>query len=257
MRAIQGMSMGGFGAMKLAFKYPDLFSSVVGFAGGYRSAEGMQSDEVSRQILERVFGNDTRRFMANHPATIVRANAEAIRHRMGIKMLVGLDDYLLENNRALHGTLSELNIPHEYSELPGIKHDLPRLSAWLGSAGLEFAVKYFDKSTTSGRELIFAAGADPQRLQTFSVAGLDHDVHGTVYGAGVLDQGGLPLGGVGTGYLCIDPDGRLGKTSIFNRLPAPMSLDQPFLELAVGDRRLVGGRGSVPGERELFDLRGV
>jgi endo-1,4-beta-xylanase len=37
-RAIQGMSMGGFGALKLAFKYPDLFSSVVAFAGGYRSA---------------------------------------------------------------------------------------------------------------------------------------------------------------------------------------------------------------------------
>ncbi len=143
-RAIQGMSMGGFGALKLALKYPALFSSVVAFAGGYRSAEGIQADEVSRQILERVFGNDPERFMANHPATIVRTNAAAIRNRVAIKMLVGLDDSLLENNRSMHATLTELNLAHQYWEIPGVKHDLPRLSAWLGSDGLEFAVSHFD-----------------------------------------------------------------------------------------------------------------
>ncbi len=142
-RAIQGMSMGGFGAMKLALKYPELFSSVVAFAGGYRRAEGMRSDEPSRQILQRVFANDPQRFVANHPATIARANANAVRERLGIMMLVGLDDYLLENNRALHATLTEANLPHLYWEIPGIKHDLPRLSAWLGTAGLQFAAGHF------------------------------------------------------------------------------------------------------------------
>ncbi|HEY5913241.1 MAG TPA: alpha/beta hydrolase-fold protein, partial [Verrucomicrobiae bacterium] len=142
-RAIQGMSMGGFGAMKLALKYPDLFSSVVAFAGGYRSAEGMQSDDASRQILQRVFGGEPQRFLANHPATIARANASVVRERIGIMMLVGLDDYLLENNRTLHATLTELNLPHQYWEVPGTKHDLPRLSAWLGTAGLQFSARHF------------------------------------------------------------------------------------------------------------------
>jgi S-formylglutathione hydrolase FrmB len=144
-RAIQGMSMGGFGALKLALKYPELFSSVVAFAGGYRSAENIQADEISRQILKRVFGGDTQQFMANHPATIAKANATAARNRLAIKMLVGLDDYLLENNRSMHETLTELNLAHEYWEIPGIKHDLPRLSAWLGSEGLQFAVRHFSK----------------------------------------------------------------------------------------------------------------
>lgn len=143
-RAVQGMSMGGFGAMKFAVKYPELFSSVVAFAGGYRSAEGMHADELSRQILQNVFGGDTSRFMANHPATIVRTNTNAIRGRLGIMMFVGLDDYLLENNRALHATLTEANLPHLYWEIPGIKHDLPRLSAWLGTAGLQFAARHFE-----------------------------------------------------------------------------------------------------------------
>ncbi len=164
-RAIQGMSMGGFGAMKLALKYPELFSSVVAFAGGYRSAEGMQSDDLSRQILQRVFGNDPQRFLANHPATIARANAATVRERLGIMMLVGLDDYLLENNRALHATLTELNLPHLYWEIPGIRHDLPRLSAWLGTAGLQFAATHF--APLNGQSLgSTPAFAGPDELAT-------------------------------------------------------------------------------------------
>lgn len=145
-RAIQGMSMGGFGALKLALKYPELFSSVVAFAGGYRSAEDIQANDVSREILQRVFGGDTQRFMANHPATIARSNAQAVRGRVAIKLLVGLDDPLLDNNRAMHAALTELNLAHEYWEIPGIKHDLPRLSAWLGADGLQFAVRHFAAS---------------------------------------------------------------------------------------------------------------
>ncbi len=143
-RAIQGMSMGGFGALKLALKYPELFTSVVAFAGGYRSEQGIQADEVSREILKRVFAGDTHRFVANHPATIAKANAAAIRNRVAIKMLVGLDDYLLEANRLMHAKLTEVDLVHQYWEIPGIKHDLPRLSAWLESDGLQFAAGHFD-----------------------------------------------------------------------------------------------------------------
>lgn len=83
----------------------------------------------------------------------------------------------------------------------------------------------------------FDASADPQRLQTVRVEGLSIPVPGTVYGP-KLEQGGMPLGGLGTGYLCLDPDGRLGKCSIFNRLPLPLVLGQPCLYLKLGDRRL-------------------
>ena len=69
-----------------------------------------------------------------------------MRGQIGIKLLVGLDDYLLENNRAMHATLTDLNLAPEYSEVLGTRHDLPRLSAWLGTDGLEFAVKHFAMS---------------------------------------------------------------------------------------------------------------
>lgn len=142
-RAIQGMSMGGFGALKLACKYPERFSSVVAFAGGYRTAGELRTNDVGSQIFDRVFAGDPQHFRANHPATIAHANAAALRGQVAMKLLVGLDDYLLENNRAMHASLTELNLAHEYAEIPGVRHDLPRLSAWLGTGGLEFAVKHF------------------------------------------------------------------------------------------------------------------
>ena len=90
----------------------------------------------------------------------------------------------------------------------------------------------------AGSGHLFGADADARRLQTFRVDGLEHPACGTVYPAGALEQGGMPLGGLGTGYVCLDPDGRLGKCSIFNRLPAPMALNQPFLFLNVAGKRL-------------------
>ncbi len=114
------------------------------------------------------------------------------------------------------------------------------------------------------------ASADAKTLQSFAVEGLAVPASGTVYGAGALEDGGMPLGGVGTGYVCFDPEGRLGKCSIFNRYPAPIVLGKPFLSLTtegktysvatpldgVGDARAVHYFGHFPiaDARYEFDL---
>ena len=51
-------------------------------------------------------------------------------------------EYRLEDNRAMYASLTELNLAHDYWVIPGIKLDLPRLSAWIGSDGLQFAVRH-------------------------------------------------------------------------------------------------------------------
>ncbi len=86
---------------------------------------------------------------------------------------------------------------------------------------------------------LFNVGADAKQLQQFHVEGLSNEVYGTVYPGGALEDGGMPLGGVGTGYICVDTDGRFGKTSIFNRYPAPMVIGQPFLSVKIGEREYV------------------
>lgn len=86
---------------------------------------------------------------------------------------------------------------------------------------------------------LFDAEANPAQLQQFHVDGIDGIVYGTIYPGGALEDGGMPLGGVGTGYLCVDTDGRFGKTSIFNRYPAPMVIGQPFLSIKTGGREFI------------------
>lgn len=150
-RAIQGMSMGGFGSMRLALKHPELFSSVVAFAGGYVSLERLLEKERSVHF-SNMFDGNSERFRTNHPFALAQQNADQVRGRVGIKLLVGSEDVLLEANRKMHAVLDGAGLPHEYDEVPGIKHDLRRLSEWIGSDGLEFAVKHFASSTAKDND---------------------------------------------------------------------------------------------------------
>lgn len=140
-RALQGMSMGGHGALKLAFQHPEMFSSVVAYAGGY--IDGDEMDRRHPEVVRLMFGGDKSKFTPNMPATIVRQNVEKIKGKLPIKMLVGTKDFLLEHNRRVHALLTELGIDHEYEEIDGIEHNLPKLARNQGSRTLEFAAAHF------------------------------------------------------------------------------------------------------------------
>jgi endo-1,4-beta-xylanase len=140
-RAIQGMSMGGHGALKLAFKHPEMFSSVVAFAGGY--IDEQQIAERHPDVVRQMFGGDASKFIENMPATLVRKNADAIRGRLPIFMLVGKQDFLYEHNQKMHQLLEELKIEHEFVEVDGLKHDLGGLAKAMGTRTLEFAAGHF------------------------------------------------------------------------------------------------------------------
>lgn len=144
-RAIQGMSMGGRGAVKFALKYPELFSSVVAFAPSFRTATEMDLEAAQRESLQRMFAGDADRFMADHPAAHLRKNVERVRGKLGIKLLIGTKDrdVLLNGCRRFHALLDELKVPHDYAEVEGVDHNLPKLAAAVRAEGLAFAAKHF------------------------------------------------------------------------------------------------------------------
>jgi S-formylglutathione hydrolase FrmB len=119
-RCIGGLSMGGYGALRLAFRRPDLFCSTVSHSGavyfGHRPvpADDSRADEFGRILGDSPTGgpND------------LHALAEAVaKDRLpSIRLDCGLDDFLLEDNQRFHEQLVRLGIPHEYEELPGA-HD--------------------------------------------------------------------------------------------------------------------------------------
>jgi enterochelin esterase-like enzyme len=115
-RAIEGMSMGGFGALRLGFKYPELFGTVSALApsiGNFKNEP--------REVQEN-FGFDESFFYQNSPWNIVTANADKLKDKMHIRLLVGTEDELLADVTNFHLLLDSLQINHEFEIVRDAKH---------------------------------------------------------------------------------------------------------------------------------------
>jgi putative tributyrin esterase len=127
-RAIAGLSMGGYGAIKFGLKYPELFgfaASMSGAFGGPLSTDKELKDfGVIRDSIFRTFGpvdSPTRR--ANDVFKLTRdVPTERIASLPFIYLDCGTEDFLFHNSRDLSGLFVERKIPHEYRQLPGT-HD--------------------------------------------------------------------------------------------------------------------------------------
>jgi len=140
-RAIAGMSMGGFGALKFAFKHPELFSSVTAFAPGIRDPQSFAKDRPD--ILRRMFNNDPASYEANHPATWLKRNVDQIRGKLPISLYVGTKDYLLAGSQSLHQLMNDLHVEHTYKEFDGLTHNLTQYSGQTKETPFVFASEHF------------------------------------------------------------------------------------------------------------------
>lgn len=118
-RAIGGLSMGGYGGMKLALKYPELFCSVATHSGSYLSSrEYMDHMEESRVNFwkHHIYGPDSKGGDNDVFALAERVDRDLL---PAIRFDCGTEDRLLPAARRLHAHMESLGIPHEYGEFPG------------------------------------------------------------------------------------------------------------------------------------------
>jgi len=125
-RHIEGFSMGGFGALKLAARYPEMFGSVATFGGAMLGREhplGGQRDPFEFQLM---FNNDQELFIRNSPGYWLEQNRDRIlASGLAIRMVAGDADHTGNLNATMHGILERLGIAHEYIVVPGIEHQTP------------------------------------------------------------------------------------------------------------------------------------
>jgi putative tributyrin esterase len=115
-RAIGGISMGGFGAIKLALKYPDMFASADSQSGvlGFLRAPA-ESKRLAREFT-RIFGESP----TDGPEDPYRLAAELRpRKRPALRIVCGREDPFILQNRAFHEHLQTLEYDHEYEEHGG------------------------------------------------------------------------------------------------------------------------------------------
>jgi S-formylglutathione hydrolase FrmB len=155
-RGIGGLSMGGYGAISLALRYPDVFglaashSGVVSplYYGPHPFAEPIryaQTTDELKKVTESLWdryrgywGTDLDRWRSADPAHI----AELARRRgQALPTLFfdcGTEDGLVDQNRAFHAELTRLGVVHQYAEWPGAhtwrywSTHVPESLAWMG-----------------------------------------------------------------------------------------------------------------------------
>lgn len=130
---IGGVSMGGLGALRMAFKYPTNFAGVAVVEPAVMPAIAM--DDVPREnsffrpvpLLRSIYGRplDAAYWQANNPVAIAVENSNAIRDSgLMIYFEVGDEDSLnlTEGVEFLHRNLYDQKIPHEYHLVRGADH---------------------------------------------------------------------------------------------------------------------------------------
>ena len=113
-RVISGLSMGGFGAVKLALKHPEMFCAAVSHSGALWRA-GELPDYVGSE-LQRVFGDSPAGGSDDIFALATRSKSDRL---PALRIDCGTEDYLLQPNRMFHAYLDQLGVAHEYAEFPG------------------------------------------------------------------------------------------------------------------------------------------
>jgi enterochelin esterase-like enzyme len=142
-RIIEGFSMGGYGAARLGFKYPQLFGAVSMLAGGplgldFDGPRASANPAERERILKVAFGGDLDYYRAQHPITIAERQADAVRGKVIVRMAVGSLDSSGPLNRAYSAHLTKLKIDHTFSIVPDASHDTLALLQGLGEANWEF-----------------------------------------------------------------------------------------------------------------------
>lgn len=124
-RAIAGLSMGGYGAIKFGLKHPEMFALAASMSGAFTAASWTEKDlrdpGVMRDSVLQTFGpagSPTR--AANDVFKLAReVPAQQISSLPFFYIDCGTEDFLFTDSREFASLLVQLKIPHEYRELPG------------------------------------------------------------------------------------------------------------------------------------------
>jgi enterochelin esterase-like enzyme len=148
-RGIEGMSMGGYGALHLGMKHPNLFGAISAVAPAILRD---LSDEPKERTFDTFF-DDEAYYDANGPWALARENAAALRRGCVIRLLAGDQDARLRSAiTSFAELLTQLGIPHQFSEVKGVGHVYKDIVGGLGDEGFAFWRQAFSTSAPGMRD---------------------------------------------------------------------------------------------------------
>jgi putative tributyrin esterase len=140
-RAVAGISMGGYGALMLALRHPDLFVATANISGALLFAHDTVHRDDNIPWLSQAMAPEeydlwrlAERYAQGGPPLAIRCSC-------------GAEDGLLGYNRDWSAHLTRLGIPHEYVEHPGA-HDW---TSWVTQtpAAIDFCAHHLGLGATA------------------------------------------------------------------------------------------------------------
>lgn len=141
-RVIEGFSMGGYGAGRLGFKYPELFGAVSILGGGPLQPDFSRAPERGGPrdrdaVFQKVYGGDPDYYLRQSPWWLAEQSAGRLASTT-IRVACGREDFVFPFNEEFSEHLRRLQIPHAFHAVAGIGHSVVPLLNAMGPENLHF-----------------------------------------------------------------------------------------------------------------------
>jgi len=140
-----GLSMGGYGALRLALARPDKFAAAASLSGALDLARrlrevGKPFARIDRQEWTGIFGPELKA-PSNANLWLLASQVAAAGPRPALYLACGTEDELISDTRTFHEQLEALGLPVTYHEDPGLHEwgywdaQIQRVLKWLPLRG--------------------------------------------------------------------------------------------------------------------------
>ena len=117
---VAGLSMGGYGALKMAFRHPEMFSAAICLSGGVDVATMFDNEPSSTIRLQEIFGKKEDFVGSENDLYYLMKKVKEDKKEMPrLYMACGFDDFLYEQNQKFLNFVKSQSIEVTYEEGPG------------------------------------------------------------------------------------------------------------------------------------------
>ncbi len=178
---ITGISMGGMGSLRIAFRHPEAFGAVAAMEPGIEPILAFADMKPKHRfwraddLMEKAYGDpvDEAYWAANNPATMAQTNAAAIK-ASGLQIYIEAGDedqfWLYEGTEFLHRVLWDERIKHEYHLVRGADHVGPSMAQRVPEA-IRFLFRSYNPWPVTPRMKLVDRYLDPMKAR---IDGTDH-----------------------------------------------------------------------------------
>lgn len=150
-RAIEGFSMGGRGATRLALKYPELFCSLFNQAGNVYHLAQMFNPAKPNEYPNNYLGPDRARYLADDPFLLLDKNLSQIKSGLRIQIACGTkDDGHLKTVREFHEALVQKGVDHTYLEIEALAHEQAKMLQLYRRVWFDYHAESFRRAAQTG-----------------------------------------------------------------------------------------------------------